>query len=440
MPLSVDILMLAATSESQRFSQMQPGSVQVTDTAGNALEFRVTADLFANEQAVILLELYRKAGVWRATAVGQGFDGGLQALLESLGGEVAEESRPQPTAAPPSAPQPWQPLEDGNPLHQSDSGRCRRCGKEGNLLNRLTPEGLCKSCAREVREGLERFRLRFLAASADGVMELHEWQDLQRTLTLERLGAQQALEFVRADALALMERTLALARADGEITEQEEADFDRLADLLELPGHFLTDMRRQMEELKLAAEYRKGHLPTIQSTLILDAGEVAHLECDATYQHVTATRTRDIPGRLVVTNQKVHFISETEGGWNVQYGKVLRIQELPDGVGLELGVKKGSGRYRQVAQPLMLSATLDALVRMHKRLLLMPQTERASRSIPQKVKLEVWQRDQGKCVECGDTNYLEFDHVIPHSKGGATSVANLQLLCRRCNLAKGDRL
>jgi hypothetical protein len=52
----------------------------------------------------------------------------------------------------------------------------------------------------------------------------------------------------------------------------------------------------------------------------------------------------------------------------------------------------------------------------------------------------VWQRDGGKCRKCGSRRNLHFDHVIPRSWGGASTVENVQVLCRRCNLAKGASL
>ncbi len=60
--------------------------------------------------------------------------------------------------------------------------------------------------------------------------------------------------------------------------------------------------------------------------------------------------------------------------------------------------------------------------------------------IPRDVRLAVWQRDAGRCVECGSDFDLQYDHVIPFAMGGATSVENLQLLCAPCNRAKGDSL
>lgn len=64
-----------------------------------------------------------------------------------------------------------------------------------------------------------------------------------------------------------------------------------------------------------------------------------------------------------------------------------------------------------------------------------------NRMIPTSVKLEVWQRDKGKCVTCGSTDNLHFDHILPFSKGGTSLKAeNIQLLCARHNLKKSDKI
>jgi hypothetical protein len=53
---------------------------------------------------------------------------------------------------------------------------------------------------------------------------------------------------------------------------------------------------------------------------------------------------------------------------------------------------------------------------------------------------EVWTRDAGVCVECGSTDDLQFDHIIPVSKGGATTSENLRILCVQCNARRGNRM
>jgi len=60
--------------------------------------------------------------------------------------------------------------------------------------------------------------------------------------------------------------------------------------------------------------------------------------------------------------------------------------------------------------------------------------------IAEHVRMEVWQRDGGCCVKCGSQENLEFDHVIPLSKGGSNTARNLQLLCEQCNRSKGASL
>lgn len=60
--------------------------------------------------------------------------------------------------------------------------------------------------------------------------------------------------------------------------------------------------------------------------------------------------------------------------------------------------------------------------------------------IPQDVMDKVWNRDGGKCARCESQENLEFDHIIPFSKGGATSYRNLQLLCKKCNIEKSNNI
>jgi hypothetical protein len=64
-----------------------------------------------------------------------------------------------------------------------------------------------------------------------------------------------------------------------------------------------------------------------------------------------------------------------------------------------------------------------------------------TRLIPSQVKKDVWKRDKGKCVLCGESKNLHFDHDLPFSKGGTSLlVSNVRLLCAKCNLRKSNRI
>lgn len=76
--------------------------------------------MLGDEKAVMLLDLYRHGGDWRLGSIVQGFNGGLAALVEHFGGDVAgdeEAAAPSPTPAPavaaPAAPPPEAPLPTG---------------------------------------------------------------------------------------------------------------------------------------------------------------------------------------------------------------------------------------------------------------------------------------------------------------------------------------
>ena len=68
------------------------------------------------------------------------------------------------------------------------------------------------------------------------------------------------------------------------------------------------------------------------------------------------------------------------------------------------------------------------------------EIDERSRAISTDVQDRVWNRDGGKCVQCGSNENLEFDHIIPFSKGGANTYRNIQLLCESCNRSKSDKI
>ena len=87
-------------------------------------------------------------------------------------------------------------------------------------------------------------------------------------------------------------------------------------------------------------------------------------------------------------------------------------------------------------------STHDEFVLVKERVLEIDRTysEKKSRFIPQSVKNAVWRRDEGKCTKCGSNEKLEYDHIIPYSKGGPNTQRNLQLLCEACNRKKSDKM
>jgi hypothetical protein len=61
-------------------------------------------------------------------------------------------------------------------------------------------------------------------------------------------------------------------------------------------------------------------------------------------------------------------------------------------------------------------------------------------AIPEAVRIEVWRRDSGQCVKCSSRENLEYDHIIPVSKGGSNTTRNIELLCEACNRSKGANI
>lgn len=64
---------------------------------------------------------------------------------------------------------------------------------------------------------------------------------------------------------------------------------------------------------------------------------------------------------------------------------------------------------------------------------------KAKAKISRSLSREVMERDAYRCVKCGTHINLSCDHIIPESKGGPTTLENLQTMCKPCNSRKGAR-
>ncbi|MCX5612343.1 MULTISPECIES: TerD family protein [unclassified Streptomyces] len=98
-PASIHKLSFTATIDGAgQMSQIGPGHIRIVAGGEEVVRYAFTGAEFTTERAVMLGDFYLK-DVWRFAAVGQGFDGGLDALLKNFGGEVAEEQPQQQAPA-----------------------------------------------------------------------------------------------------------------------------------------------------------------------------------------------------------------------------------------------------------------------------------------------------------------------------------------------------
>ncbi|MFE9635954.1 TerD family protein [Streptomyces sp. NPDC006463] len=99
-PASIHKLSFTATIDGVgQMSQIGPGYIRIVAGGEEVVRYSFTGAEFTTERAVMLGDFYLK-DVWRFAAVGQGFDGGLAALLKNFGGEVAEEEEQPQQQAP----------------------------------------------------------------------------------------------------------------------------------------------------------------------------------------------------------------------------------------------------------------------------------------------------------------------------------------------------
>jgi hypothetical protein len=322
---------------------------------------------------------------------------------------------------------------------------CSRCGQAMSPLDAVASvagHGRCGACRGEVDAVLEQFAGDFIRAAQAGALTPIEKMRLWENVALARVPNEEAAKFLQKKVRRNIEARLKEAEERDNVVASEGEVMRDMAVAAGLEAERVERMAGRFREVLEISRIRGGRLPIVESDLILEADEVCHLIANALYHRPSIASGGSatlVQGRLVATSRAIHFLSRDRGGFTVHLSNVLRVSRGPASVALELDVRAGNGSYN-VSDPLRCEAILSTLVRKWKRQVVDSPSGAASRHIPQQVKNAVWQRDGGRCVQCRSDIHLEFDHIIPHAKGGASTENNLQLLCRTCNLSKGSRL
>jgi hypothetical protein len=146
--------------------------------------------------------------------------------------------------------------------------------------------------------------------------------------------------------------------------------------------------------------------------------------------------------RTLLDNREYHLLSDGSG-------KALPLiwimasdfdGELPDNKTAAFRLRKAEDEYHAVISELVDRGFVEvADGEAIQELTTKFESPWPRRHIKDAVKTAVFSRDSGRCRMCGSTEILEYDHVIPVSKGGTSDPENIQLLCRSCNRTKRTR-
>lgn len=293
--------------------------------------------------------------------------------------------------------------------------------------------------------GLDFLRSLFAKAIESGRLEPTTWENL--VLSASRLGITQSslLKSVLPLAKGFAEHVLADAKNDDVLTGEEEAYLRWIIQTFGFESSYESYLYKEIEILREKTNILSGNLDPIKAPqgVNLKSGEILYFCQTATVRYIKPRRTNDSveehSGRLLLTDGRVIFESATKS-ISFPYKSIIAWKASDDRIMTKLANKPEITFFIPPGSERFLNDKFKAIIELHSRTLRRRVEGQIDRYIPQDVRQRVWQRYGGKCVDCGATEYLEFDHIIPVARGGSNSDQNIQILCRKCNLAKSDNI
>lgn len=335
---------------------------------------------------------------------------------------------------------------------------CVRCNAPLNFLEQMGRVGqpkVCATCANLINGTLLYLQQQVMQKASQNAVSKDFSEYVYRELYNARISLDQAQALIQL--LRNQQITSTLQRLHQQVMHQ--ATQDRLTDDFSdyvrrelsdnrVPPEQAQGLLQKLSNEKYLCNIRNGHLPVVRVHTILDTDEKAHLETTAVY-YKPNKQTRFVHGKIIATNKKLYFITPDRDSMTIDWNNVVSVYEqsgtTPQGqhaILMHIQVSKGSGGGLYfVPDPKLSTVIIDTAVRLWKRHLVELKANPNTQGIPEHVKKAVFHRDGGCCVQCGYAGpYIEYDHILPRSKGGKNTVDNIQLLCGQCNRKKGNRI
>jgi len=293
-------------------------------------------------------------------------------------------------------------------------------------------------------EGEAFLRSIFLACVADNHISENDWKYLLHVTAQFGLTHAEMLAAVQPQARAFVEHVLADAKTDGRVSTTEQQTLAWLLNHLQLPAEFRNYVGSEVQLLIALGDIEDGRLPSVPLPAGMErkSGEIIHWVGPVVWRENRSRRGElhaiDHHGTLALTDNRLIFA----GGHKSQaanFRKIVAHRGTSSWMEIQLEGKSASQYWFGAPSPIPY-AIFRSAVQMANQTKLAKLDGGNTRHIPREVRQRVWQKYGGRCAECGATDYLEFDHIIPVARGGNNTDANVQLLCRMCNLKKSDNI
>ena len=182
------------------------------------------------------------------------------------------------------------------------------------------------------------------------------------------------------------------------------------------------------------------------TTIIYEGHDVSQKDCPVGMQPKEMDQQLTLPSGKLTENGKFYYAAKKYKNQNLQARKVKVYEKIKDGIWVYNGYFDLVDAFientgtRNVFK-FKLQAINESVENASSNSDISILEQEHNRLIPTSVKVAVYARDKGRCVKCGATTNLHYDHILPFSKGGSsTTPENIQLLCAACNLKKHDHI